>query len=354
MKLSLCMIVKNEEDTISRCLNSVKEAFDEIIIVDTGSTDRTKEIASHFTDKIYDFKWVDDFSKARNFSFSFATGDYIMWLDADDIMTHDNLQKLISLKEKLDGSIDVVMANYLVAFDEENSPTFSYYRERIVKNNGKFVWVSPIHEVIKTSGNIVYSDFSIEHRKIHKNEKGRNLKIFNKMIENGTKLDTRQKYYYARELYYNDQYTKAIDILEEIIDLNDTWIEDRIGACEMLYLCYLKDKKTNKALESLFKSFKFDKPRAKICCLVANYFLDLKQFDTAIFWYTLAKESNYPHNFQGFVEKDYFDFIPYINLCVCYYNLGLYDKAREFNELAGKIKPNDKSYLSNKDFFNKI
>lgn len=67
--VSLCMIVKNEEDILARCLDSLKGLMDEIIIVDTGSTDRTKEIAANYTDKIYDFSWCDDFAAARNFFF---------------------------------------------------------------------------------------------------------------------------------------------------------------------------------------------------------------------------------------------------------------------------------------------
>ena len=82
--VSLCMIVRNEEDVLGRCLESVKDIVDEIIIVDTGSTDRTKEIAGRFTNTVYDFPWIDDFSAARNFSFSKATMDYQMWLDADE------------------------------------------------------------------------------------------------------------------------------------------------------------------------------------------------------------------------------------------------------------------------------
>ena len=75
--ISLCMIVKNEEKILDRCLSTVADLVDEIVIVDTGSTDATKEIAAKYTEHIYDFLWVDDFSAARNFAFSKATCEYI-------------------------------------------------------------------------------------------------------------------------------------------------------------------------------------------------------------------------------------------------------------------------------------
>ena len=70
ISISMCMIVKNEQDILARCLDSYAGTYDELIIVDTGSTDNTKEIAAHYTDKIYDFEWTGDFSEARNFAFS--------------------------------------------------------------------------------------------------------------------------------------------------------------------------------------------------------------------------------------------------------------------------------------------
>ena len=85
--LSLCMIVKNEEDVIGRCLKCVKDIFDEIIVVDTGSDDKTTEIVKKYTNNLYYFKWIEDFAAARNYAFSKATKDYIMWLDADDIIS---------------------------------------------------------------------------------------------------------------------------------------------------------------------------------------------------------------------------------------------------------------------------
>jgi glycosyltransferase involved in cell wall biosynthesis len=85
-KVSLTMIVKNEERNLSHCLESVRGVFDEIIIVDTGSTDGTKAIAREFGAKVLDFPWIDDFSAARNVALTHATGDYAFWLDADDVI----------------------------------------------------------------------------------------------------------------------------------------------------------------------------------------------------------------------------------------------------------------------------
>ncbi len=91
------MIVKDEEDYIEKCINSVKSIVDEIIIVDTGSNDKTKEIAKKFTDKVYGFKWNDDFSAARNFSISKATKDWILVLDADETISSKDLETIKEL-----------------------------------------------------------------------------------------------------------------------------------------------------------------------------------------------------------------------------------------------------------------
>ncbi|MBW4555376.1 MAG: tetratricopeptide repeat protein [Trichormus sp. ATA11-4-KO1] len=87
MKLSLCMIVKNEEATLPKCLSSVKNVVNEIVVVDTGSSDRTADIAQQFGAKVYHFQWCNDFSAARNAALKYVTGDWILVLDADEILT---------------------------------------------------------------------------------------------------------------------------------------------------------------------------------------------------------------------------------------------------------------------------
>ncbi|MBO8162015.1 MAG: glycosyltransferase family 2 protein [Thermosipho sp. (in: Bacteria)] len=93
IKISGCLIVKNEEKNITRCIESMLPVIDELIVVDTGSTDNTVAIAEKFNAKIYHFTWIDDFSAARNYAISKATGDWIIFLDADEFLSEANLDK---------------------------------------------------------------------------------------------------------------------------------------------------------------------------------------------------------------------------------------------------------------------
>lgn len=163
--VSLCMIVKNEEEVLDRCLQSVKHIVDEIIIVDTGSTDDTKEIAKKFDAKIYDFEWCNDFSKARNYSFSLASKDYILWLDADDIIEEKEQLKFIKLKESLSEEIDAVSMPYILSVNESGDVDYQIRRNRLTKRKRQFKWEGKVHEVLLVSGNILHSDVAIKHKK---------------------------------------------------------------------------------------------------------------------------------------------------------------------------------------------
>lgn len=351
ISISLCMIVKNEELTLGRCLKCVKDIADEIIIVDTGSIDKTKEIAYKFTNKVYDFEWCDDFSKARNYSFSKATKDYILWLDADDVILEKDRNKLKYLKENLDKNIDIVMLKYDLNLDSNGIPALSYYRERLLKRKNNYKWVSPIHEVIELKGNILKKDISITHKKEKEYDPKRNIAIFEKIIESGSLLDSRQTFYYGRELYYNERYDEAIKYFNIFLNDKNGWIENKISACLDLYYLYLKIGDEDQAINSLFRSFIFDTPRAEICCNIANYFVSKNNFNVAIYWYKEASIKVFDVTKGGFYIKDCYDYIPYMGLCVCYDKLGDHEIANYYNELAGKIKPKDKAYIHNFKYF---
>lgn len=346
--LGLCMIVKNEEEVIERCLSSCYDIFDEIVIVDTGSTDGTKEICKRFTNKVYDFKWVNDFSKARNFGIKKCSTDYFMWLDADDVVTLQANKELKQLKQQISNE-DIFMLKYEIAFDENDESTFSYYRERIIKNDKKFLFKDPVHEVIEPSGEIVFKDISIQHRKIKPNVPGRNLQIYE--ILDKKSFTPRQLFYYARELYFNNKIDKAITYFKKFLKCTKAFVENQIDACNILAKCYIAKNQIQKALNCLFYSFTFDLPRAEILCDIGYIYKDMKDYSKAIYYFNLATQCKQNQKALGFVQMECYNYIPYLEMCVCYYNLGNIETAKYCNNIAKSFKPNDKIVLNNEKFF---
>lgn len=201
VEISLCMIVKNEEKVLARCLDSIVDLMDEIVIVDTGSTDATKEIAARYTDKIYDFAWIQDFSAARNFAFSKATKDYIYTADADEVLDVENHSRFADLKQVLLPEIEMVQMKYgnqlshgtAYNFDEE-------YRPKLFKRLREWTWIEPVHEQVRLDPVVFDSDIVITH-KPHDNHAKRDFAVFQKQIRAGKTLSKRLHHMYAMELY---------------------------------------------------------------------------------------------------------------------------------------------------------
>ena len=353
MTISVCMIVKNEEDVLERCLKSVEGMADEIIIVDTGSRDKTVEIARRFTDQVYEFPWVEDFSAARNFSFSKAVKEYCMWLDADDVIEEKEKEALLALKKNLPKETDVVMLRYHIAFDGNGESIFSYYRERIVRNSPMYRWKGRVHEAITPVGNVMYSEIAISHRKLHGSEAGRNLRIYEAQKAAGETFSPRDLFYYGRELYYNARYEEAAAVLEEFLNEKDGWLENKIEACRTLAFCRAEMGDREKARRELFASFEYDVPRAEVCCEIGRYFLEDGYYERAAFWYEQALKGKRDDTSGGFVLPDCYGYLPCIQLCVCYDRLGQREKAIKYNDRAGKYKPESEAFLINKAYFKK-
>lgn len=350
--VSLCMIVKNEEETIERCLNSVANVMDEIIIVDTGSTDRTKELCSRYTEKIYDFKWIDDFSVARNYSYGFASMDYIMWLDADDILLPEDNILFLEFKKGLNPAISAVMMKYNTGIDTSGNLVFSYYRERLAKRECGFQWREPVHEYLQISGNIINSDIAITHGKPpHAIHQTRNLDIYESIQRKGLSLSPRGTYYYARELKDNERIPEAIGQFEAFLDSGLGWKEDNITACGELAKCYKKINHSNKALQAMFRSFSYDLPRAELCCQIGYHYQEQKDYERAAFWFNLILSLKKPSETWGFLQPDCWGYIPLIECAVCYDQLGDYKKAEEYNNQALLLKPNSVSAKKNQAYF---
>ena len=349
--ISLCMIVRDEEDVLGRCLSSVADLVDEIILVDTGSKDRTKEIAQAFTGQVFDFPWIDDFAAARNFSFSHAHCAYCMWLDADDVLAPADREKFLRLKAGLGEDVDVVMLPYYTGFDSQGRVTFSYYRERIVRNHAGMAWKGAVHEVIETKGKVRYGDCGITHQKLHPADPDRNLRIFEKLLAQGTALDPRQQFYYGRELYYHRRYQEALQVLRDFLDSRQGWLENNIEACRQCAYCWYALNREDLALQALLESFAYDLPRAETCCDIGQHFLDRQLWEQAAYWYHRALECPRQDSRGGFVLPEAYGFLPCIQLCVCYSRLGRQEEAQAYNERAAQFQPDAPAVAYNRAYF---
>lgn len=345
--ISLCMIVKNEEDTLGRCLDSVKDIVDEIIIVDTGSNDSTKEIINKYTECMFEYKWIDDFAAARNFSFLQAKMDYLLWLDADDILQEEDRGKLKKLKETLDPNIDSVSMNYVLDLDSNGNPISSLRRNRLVKREKNFQWHGPVHEYLEVAGNIFNSNISITHCSLH-HDYDRNLRIYEQRLAKGEEFSPRDLFYFANELFDHQNYQRAIEVYQQFLQTKKGWTEDNISACGSLADCYHQLGDQENELHYILKSFEYDSPRAEFCCRMGYLHLKRKQPSQAIFWYQLATQLVKPADNWGRMNHACWSWLPHLMLCICYSELDMVELAYEHNEKASQYQPNHPSIVQYK------
>lgn len=352
--ISLCMIVRDEEAVLERCLESVQDLVEEIIIVDTGSVDRTKEIARNFTEQIYDFTWRDDFAAARNFAFSKGKMEYLLWMDADDVFPEGEKRKFFDLKEVLEKNpCDVVMMLYDTAFDANGRATVSYYRERLIRRCTQAKWLGYVHEVIPPFGEVQYAEIHWEHRKAETAYSTRNLRIYEKALAEGKALDARGWFYYGRELYYHQRYEKAAEVFRDFLENPLGWLENKLEASRFLADCLREMGKAEEAFDTLLQGLRLAPPTGEHCCAIGNYFYGRQEWEQAVFWYENALRAERRTEKGAFVQEECYGYLPCIQLCVCYDRLGDLRQAKLYNDMAGVWKPNDAAVLQNQAYFDK-
>ncbi|MBT2287720.1 glycosyltransferase [Paenibacillus albidus] len=353
ISISLCMIVRNEEEGLERCLSSVKDVVDEYIIVDTGSTDRTKEIISKFTDKMYDFTWIDDFSAARNYSFSKATKDYILWLDADDIVDEANVQRMKQLKHTLSPKIDRVTMQYDLSFDASGQATYSLRRNRLVRRACNFEWIGPVHEYLAAHGSVFNSEVAIGHFK-NKPYTDRNLQIYLSRVNKGEEFTPRDLYYFANELRDNARYEEAVDYYTRFLNTGQGWVEDNIQACLKMGHCHRLLGDTKAAVAALCQSIWYSAPTAQFCCDLGDIFLEMGRYNDGVTWFEQALRSDKGTDSMTLVNQTVSTWYPHLQICICYDKLGKHELASEHNEKALAYNPEHSSMLYNRKYFRNL
>lgn len=361
-KVSLCMIVKNEENRLSNCLNSVKDFVDEMIIVDTGSTDNTKEIAKQFGAKIYDFEWCYDFSKARNEALKHATKDYILWLDADDTFDQADIDKLMDLKQKLStNNLDLVWMYYDYRHDNNGNVTYTFQNERLFRNHRGITWNCVVHEVLDLKGKVkneLRTDIHVRHTSNHDNT-NKYVEFFKKNEELGHQFNSREKYFYCMEVYKHEDKLKAYQLANDIINQNDgtTNTYEMHSTYSMKGMMEMNWGMYNEAIISLTNSIAYHQPLPYLLFNIGECHRFLGHYKNAEFYYqTLIHELPFEERFSNNSvytnhERDLHEFKckAYISMVfMCYYNYLDKELAKNYNEELLKYDPTNESGLYNK------
>jgi len=284
------MIVKNEEGVLARCLDSLAPVADEIIIVDTGSTDATKEIALRYTKQVYDFEWTGSFADARNFASAKATKEYIYTADADEYLDRENREKLLQLKSILLPEIEMVQMLYCTTGEYNTVYNFEKeYRPKLYRRLRRFTWVDPIHETLRTDPIVYDSQIEIIHQP-ESNHAGRDLQA---LLQAGLREDyfsQKLHHMYAMELYRSGKdsdFTKAIPVFEKTLTEDGRSMDEVKEA-----MCVLA--KAYRIAGNLPKFFGFalkdavTTSCAEICCELGLFYEESGDLEEAVLWYQNA------------------------------------------------------------------
>ncbi|MDP6648252.1 MAG: tetratricopeptide repeat protein [Candidatus Woesearchaeota archaeon] len=362
--ISLCLITKNEEKYLEQCLNSVKGIVDEIIVVDTGSDDKTKEIAKKFNAKIFDFKWVDDFSAARNESLKHATKEWILVLDADEILDEEGLKTVKDfVKDKENDGFLFLKKNYtndnsVAGFVLEKHKNFSgWYGSfivRLFRNKKGFKFEGTVHELVEPSienkkGKIAATNVFVHHygnsdSSVIKKKRQFYLELCKKKVKQKPNASS----YHELGILYreNNKLDDAIKSFKKAIQLNPKHsmsffeigviyehqqdydkaiknyteslrIKESSEVFQNLGVCFLKKGKLKEAYRNLTKSLLLNPNKYTIYNNLGAVQERLGNYDSAIQMLQIGVKLN-PNNVIG-----------HYNLAIAYDKKGDFEKALE-------------------------
>lgn len=313
--ISLCMITRDEEEFLPRCLESIKGLVDEIIVLDSSS-DRTAEIAEGFGAKVFNYKWEGDFSKARNLSLEKAGGKWILVLDADESIAEKDLHRLKELVKKggFDG-LSFAKRNYtnnefLVNFVSsegdgyKESEGFKGYVKvpivRLFRNDPKIRFERAVHEVVEHSirragGKVISTDVPIHHFKELKGE-GVSEKKQDKYSRTAEKmaavnpLDAKAHFDTGFGYFKKGEHEKAVECYKKAIEANPAYLEPRFGLSEV-YVAQGNLKEAAEVNEGIVQS----NPGISAAYYnLGELYLTLKEYEKALVAYKKALELGSP------------------------------------------------------------
>jgi glycosyltransferase involved in cell wall biosynthesis len=354
MTISAALIARDAERTLTRCLDSFKGHVDEIVVVDTGSSDATKEIAHRYTEHVFDFPWRQDFSAARQFAFDRATGDWVMWVDADDVVVHaDQIRPLV---EAASEDVGGFRWKYVYARDERGNSCAELWRERCVRHDGSFRWTGRAHEVLVpqrplqcVNSTKVWVEHLPEADSREKHSR-RNLEILEAELVDGHGMpDARLMFYLGRERADAGLIRPAIKAFREYLRVS-TWDEERYLAQTHIASLYRNLRRYDSAIDADLQALKIkpEFPEAYFGLAQSYYFLE--SWHRVVHWADIGRALPEPESLPitNPMEYRYHWIIYYTNAL---FRVDRTHEALEWTLRALEICPDDAWHRSNVTFF---
>ncbi|WP_232016031.1 TPR domain-containing glycosyltransferase [Paenibacillus baekrokdamisoli] len=353
------MIVKNEEKVLEQCLSSVQELADEIIIIDTGSTDGTKEIALKYTEQVFDFQWINDFSAARNEGINKATGKWILILDADEYVKQDevdSLRNMLNLTET-DKPVGIVVDVMNLTGNSLTSTTGFYQSSgtRIFTNGHGIHYENKIHEQVicqdimaqfKVSFTVFHSGYVTQIAE-EKKKSDRNMEIFNELKKTGKKSGPYEDFTIANELAAARKLKESVYYYSKCIKrskITDPWYSH---CCYRLIIIFKILKRYNEAYAYIEKGLQlwgqytdFHYLKGAVLNEFGMYEQAVKAFETCL---AIAEENGKQNKQFWLIDTDTCRLFPFISLAEIAYMRKDIGKTVFF--LTKVLQENSKSFI---------
>jgi glycosyltransferase involved in cell wall biosynthesis len=335
------MIVKNEEETLDKCLSNINNLAEEIILVDTGSTDRTKQIALRHTDKVFDFIWCNDFSKARNFALSKASNDWVLALDADEVIKDFNIE---SIKEFCDHKNDKIVGRIKIVNEYEDNNGIKRYIERVNRlfNKNYFNYEGIIHEQLVLKNGEKYNTENIE---LVVNHIGYSKEVINRtnkiernieLLKKASKENPRDSYLYyqlGKSYFMGKDYSNAYEAFKTALPLMDNFYYEYAQDLVESYGYTLINMSLFKEAMELYKYEKYYGKSPDFLFLLGLIEMNNANFQKSAETFLKCTEFK-----EGKIEG-ITSFLPLYNVGVIFECLGFKEQAMHYYKLCGDYAP---------------
>jgi tetratricopeptide (TPR) repeat protein len=296
---------------------------DELVLLDTGSGDSTAKEARAHGATVHDWTWGDDFAAARNASFDACSGDWIVWLDADDVLPVESRRAFIAVKAELSDHLDVISSPYHWKFAADGSPLLSKYVPRLVRRAARLRWVGRVYEQLPVppgrgtfNGALVVEHRPDPHRRASPVDG--NISILDDAVASGDRSSA-TLFHYANELYDQGDHREAELMYRQYLALDE---EDANRYWALLYLGESRAALGDDvgAEEAAFRAVAEDSSRAEAYMLLGRLRFERDEWDEAIPLFLAASGARKPPS--GFVRFPDYLYMPWDYLSVCYEKVG--------------------------------